>query len=164
LNKKTLHFTDATKQVQNQVGLCLARENIRATVISHWYSGTEESHKVRFSRYAKMLQLLLWDALDQTSGDIVLVIAEQGSSEDYQAALYADLAKTIELFRKRTGPFRKVTIQLRSAQTNQGLQIADFYAGTVRKMWLEIKMGIEADQSAPYKHVKNQIKLESFVD
>ena len=162
LGKKKLHFCDMSSTVQNQVAAQLAQEKITGVINSHWHTGLEETHQILFSRYTRMTQLLLYRALEMTSGDLIVVIAEQGSPETYKTALFEDLQKTVDLFRRRTGTFRKVTFELNSAQSLRGLQIADFYAGAVRKMWLESNTGVETHLCAPYRLVQHQIKLEDY--
>ena len=164
LGKKKMHFADMSGTVQNRVAAQLAQEKITGVINSHWHTGEEETHQILFFRYTRMVQLLLYRALEVTTGDLTVVIAEQGSPETYKAGLLADLDKIVELFRRRTGTFRKVTYELKSAQSQRGLQIADFYAGTVRKMWLESMTGVESHLCAPYKHVQHQIKLEEYFE
>lgn len=159
-----MHFADMSGTVQNQVASQLAHENITGVINSHWHTGEEETHEILFSRYTRMVQLLLYRALELTTGDLTVVIAEQGSPETYKTSLFDDLDKTVELFRRRTGHFRKVTFELKSAQSQRGLQIADFYAGTVRKMWLESMTGVETHLCAPYRHMQHQIKLEDYFE
>jgi hypothetical protein len=164
LGKKKMHFADMSGKVQNQVASQLAQEKISGVINSHWHTDEEETHPTLFPRYTRMVQLLLYRALEMTTGDLTVIIAEQGSPETYKTALFADLEKTVELFRRRTGVFRKVTFELRSAQSLRGLQIADFYAGAVRKMWLESMTGVETHLCVPYRHVQHQIKLEDYFE
>lgn len=164
LGKKKMHFADMSGRVQDQVAGQLAQEKIFGVINAHWHSEKEETHQVLFSRYTRMVQLLLYRALEMTSGDLTVIIAEQGSPESYRTALFADLAKTVDLFRRRTGTFRKVSFELKSAQSQRGLQIADFYAGAVRKMWLETMTGVESHLCKPYRHIQHQIKLEDFFE
>jgi len=164
LGKKKMHFADMTGDVQNIVAGQLAQENIVGVINSHWHTNEEEKHYTLFSRYTRMVQILLYKALERTEGDLTVVIAEQGSPDTYRAALFADLDKTVELYKQRTGKYRKVTYELKSAQTHRGLQLADFYAGTVRKMWLESKSGVETHLCSPYKHVQHQIQLEDYFE
>lgn len=164
LGKKKLHFADMSGTVQNQVASQLAEEKITGVINSHWHTCEEETHQVLFARYTRMAQLLLYRALEMTTDDLTVIIAEQGSPETYKTALFADLEKTVELFRRRTGTFRKVNFELKSAQSLRGLQIADFYAGAVRKMWLESMTGVETHLCAPYRHVQHQIKLEEYFE
>ena len=164
LNKKKLHFTDMQEPTQNLVASHLAKEKISGVINSHWHSNASETHQELFSRYTKMVQLLLYKGLEMTSGDLQIVIAEQGSPDTYKGKLFGDLGKTVELYRRRTGAYRSVGFELKSAQTVRGLQIADFYAGTVRKMWLEGLQGLESKASAPYRHVEHQIRLENYID
>jgi hypothetical protein len=164
LGKKKMHFADMTGDVQNVVATQLAQENIAGVINSHWHTGKEESHQTLFSRYTRMVQILLYKALGVTKGDLKVVIAEQGSPATYRVAFFADLDKTVELYRQRTGTYRKVTYELKSAQTHRGLQLADFYAGTVRKMWLESKSGVETRLCTPYRHVEHQISLEDYCE
>ncbi len=164
LGKKKLHFADMSGTVQNQVAAQLAQEKISGVINSHWHTRQEEPHQVLFSRYTRMTQLLIYRALEMTIGDLTVVIAEQGSPETYKAGLFADLEKTVDLYYRRTGIFRKVTFELKSAQSHRGLQIADFYAGAVRKMWLESITGVETQLCAPYRLVQHQIKLEDYFE
>lgn len=164
LGKKKMHFADMREEVQNQVATQLAQEKIAGVINSHWHTGAEEAHQILFSRYTRMVQLLIYRALEMTIGPLTVVIAEQGSPETYKSALFADLEKTVELFRRRTGSFRKVDFELDSAQTLRGLQIADFYAGAVRKMWLESMTGTDTHLCAPYRHIQHQVKLEDYFE
>lgn len=164
LGKKKMHFADMTSEVQNQVASQLAKENIVGVINSHWHTASEETHHTLFSRYTTMVQILLLKALELTEGDLTVVIAEQGSPETYKTAFFADLSKVVTLYRQRTGIYRKVAFELKSAQTHRGLQIADFYAGTVRKMWLESRTGVEPHLCAPYKHVEHQLQLEDYFE
>jgi hypothetical protein len=45
-----------------------------------------------------------------------------------------------------------------------GLQIADFYAGAVRKMFLDSVNGLESNLSSPYDRLQHQISLEDYID
>lgn len=164
LGKKILHFTDMQESTQNHVASQLATQKISAVINSHWHIYGSETHQESFSRYTRMVQLLLYQGLEMTSGDFHLIIAEQGSPESYQAKLFADLGKTVSLHKKRTGNYRNVRFELKSAQTVRGLQLADFYAGTVRKMWLEGLQGFEANNSMPFRHLEHQITLKTYID
>jgi hypothetical protein len=164
LGKKKLHFADMQEATQIKVARHLAQEKLCGVINSHWHSSESETHQILFSRYTMMIQLLLYKGLELTSGDLQLVIAEQGSPEIYKGKLFADLDKTVELYRRRTGVYRKVGFELNSAQIVRGLQLADFYAGTVRKMWLEGLQGREAKASAPYRQIEHQITLADYID
>jgi hypothetical protein len=164
LNRKKLHFADMPDSVQNLVARQLADEKISGVLNSHWHNSDVESHQVLFARYTKMLQLLVYRALEMTDGPLTVIIAEQGSPETYKSQLFADLQKTVETFRKRKNTFRTATFELRSAQSLRGLQLADFYAGTVRKMWLESATGIESRVCSPYRYIEHQIRLEDYID
>jgi hypothetical protein len=164
LNRKQMHFADMPDSTQNQVARHLAAAKISAVINSHWHSGEDETHQILFTRYTKMVQLLIYRALEATTGDLTVIIAEQGSPESYRTIFFSDLQKTVDLYRRRSGQFRAVDFDLKSTKTVRGLQLADFYAGTVRKMWLESSNGAETHVCTPYRHVQNQITLENYID
>ncbi len=66
--------------------------------------------------------------------------------------------------RRKRNAFRQVGYQLKPAHLVCGLQLADFYAGTVRKMFIDGLHGVESHLSSPYDHVRHQISLEDFID
>lgn len=83
----------------------------------------------------------------------------------FLAVLVTDVHKAAELFSKRNkNAFRAVDYQLRPAHTVCGLQIADFYAGAVRKMFLDSVNGLESNLSSPYDRLQHQISLEDYID
>jgi hypothetical protein len=165
LSKKNLHFADMPNNIQNQVASHLAQERIAAVINSHWHNDKNEPYKVIFGRYTKMVQLLLYRALELTTGNMKLIIAQQGGWETYGKEFLAEVGKATDLFSKRNKKvFRNVGYQLKSAQSVCGLQLADFYAGAVRKMFLDMLNGMDAHLSNPYKQVRHQIRLEEFID
>jgi hypothetical protein len=164
LNKKNLHFADMQEGAQVTVANHLAQEKICGVVSSHFHIAESERHEDLFSRYTRMLQLVLYKGLELTSGPFELVIAEQGSPETYKTRLFGDLDDTVFLFRSRSGQYRDVNYHLKSARTMRGLQLADFYAGTVRKMWIEGLNGQEARMSAPYSQLTHQLTLEDYCE
>jgi hypothetical protein len=164
LGSKKLHFADMPDATQTQVARHLAHESITAVINSHWHSNEEEPHGTIFGRYTKMVQLLLYRALEITAGEMRVVIAQQGGWETYEDAFLAEIRKSAELFSKRRQIFRAVEFQLKPARTVCGLQLADFYAGTVRKMLLDSLDALEPDLSRPYDQVRHQISLEDFID
>lgn len=165
LSQKKLHFADMSNETQNQVARIISKEKISGVINCHWHAVKEEVHQVRFNRYVKMLQSLLFKALEITSGDLVVVIAEQGSPDSYRNELFSELRKIVDEFHRRFGVFRHVEFELKSANNVRGLQLADFYAGTVRKMWLESSgQGVEVKACNPYCHLEHQITLTHFLD
>lgn len=164
LAAKKLHFTDMPTHIQNQVANQLAGERISAVINSHWHNMSEEAHSMSFGRYTKMVQLLLYRALEMTNGEMNVVIAQQGGWETYEKPFLSEVHKATELFSKRNQTFRSVAYKLKPAHTVCGLQLADFYAGTVRKMFLNSLTGLETHLSTPYDRVKHQISLEDFID
>lgn len=164
LDRKVLHFTDMPDPVQNQVARQLAKEKISGVINSHWHSADTETHQILFTIYTKMLQLLVYRALEMTTGKLTVIIAEQGSPETYKAQLFSELQRTVEVFQKRKSVFRPVQFELRSAQSLRGLQIADFYAGAVRKMLIESATGVDNNLCSPYQYVQHQINLEDYID
>jgi hypothetical protein len=164
LGAKKLHFTDMPDHIQNQVASQLAQERISAVINSHWHSADEEAHGTTFGRYTKMVQLLLYRALELTTGEMKVIIAQQGGWETYEKPFLAEVHKAAELFSKRKHVFRAVDYDLKQAHTVGGLQLADFYAGTVRKMFLDTLAGLETHLSSPYDRVQHQISLEDFID
>ena len=164
LGGKKLHFADMPDHVQNQVANQLASERVTAVINSHWHTMDEEAHSTSFGRYTKMVQLLLYRALELTTGEMKVIIAQQGGWETYEKPFLAEIHKAIELFSKRKHEFRAVDYQLKPAHTVCGLQLADFYAGTVRKMFLDSLDGLDTHLSSPYDLVQHQISLEDFID
>lgn len=165
LGHKKLHFTDMPDHVQNQVASHLAQESIAAVINSHWHNLEEEPHSAVFGRYTRMVQLLLYRALELTNGEMKVIIAQQGGWETYEDSFLAEVRKAAELFSVRNKHvFRAVDYQLKPAHTVCGLQLADFYAGAVRKMLLESLTGRASHLSSPYDRVQHQIRLEDFID
>ena len=165
LGSKKLHFTDMPDHIQNQVATHLAGEQITAVINSHWHNTDEEAHGTSFGRCTKMVQHLLYRALELTTGEMKIIIAQQGGWETYEKSFLAEVRKSPELFSKRHNHvFRAVDYQLKPAHTVCGLQLADFYAGTVRKMFLDSLDGLETHLSSPYDRVLHQISLEDFID
>jgi len=142
----------------------LACERIAAVITSYWHTGEVESHIAIFGRYTRMVQLLLYRALELTTGEMRVVIAQQGGWETYKTPFLTEVGHAASLFSKRNKhAFRAVHCELKSAQSVRGLQLADFYAGTVRKMYLEHLAGLESSLSCPYDLVQHQMRLEDFV-
>lgn len=83
------------------------------------------------------------------------MIAQQGGWETYRMNFLFDLAKAVDLFCKRKKVHRAVSYELKSAHLSSGLQLADFYAGTVRKMLLGSMTGLTADCCTPYDQVQH---------
>lgn len=165
LSKKKLHFCDMPDDIQNKVARHLASEPICAVINSHWHNSKDEPHEVIFGRYTKMVQLLVYRALELTSGKLTVVIAQQGGWETYENSFLGNVRRTAELFSKRNkSVFRYVEYHLEPAQTVYGLQLADFYAGTVRKMFLDSLEGLESHLSSPYDQVKHQIIWENYIE
>jgi Protein of unknown function (DUF3800) len=164
LATKKLHFTDMPTHIQNQVATHLASERISAVINSHWHTMDEETHGTSFGRYTKMVQLLLYKALEMTTGEMNVIIAQQGGWETYEKSFLSEVDKATELFSKRNKQFRSVNYELKPAHSVCGLQLADFYAGTVRKMYLDSLAGLEVHLSSPYDLVQHQISLEDFID
>jgi hypothetical protein len=74
-------------------------------------------------------------------------------------------SKVAELYSKRNKHvFRAISYELKPAQSVGGLQLADFYAGCVRKMFMDSLDGLEAHSSNPYNQLRHQIRLEDFID
>ncbi|MFA6555280.1 MAG: hypothetical protein WCT03_02570 [Candidatus Obscuribacterales bacterium] len=164
LAQKKLHFVDMSTATQNIIASHLAGEKIQGVINSHWHTGSEESHEIVFGRYTKMVQLLIYRALELTQGPLSVTIAQQGGFETYEKAFLDDLNKVVETFEKREKTFRAVDFSLKSAQTNRGLQLADFYAGSVRKMLLDTLDGLTPNSSSPYNQIQHQIRLEDYID
>ncbi|MCA9801756.1 MAG: DUF3800 domain-containing protein [Cyanobacteria bacterium HKST-UBA02] len=165
LTRKKLHFTDMRDDDQSLVAGLLAQEKIAAVINSHLHTREDEPHSVLFGRYTKMVQLLLYRALELTNGEMRVIIAQQGGFETYEDGFLSDVNKAAELFSKRNKKvFRVIEYQLRPAHSVCGLQLADFYAGTVRKMLIDSMNGIEAELSSPFDLVQHQINLEDFID
>lgn len=164
LGSKKLHFTDMADHTQIAIASQLAEERISAVINSHWHNTDDEAHGTVFARYTKMVQLLLFRALELTTGEIKVIIAQQGGWETYEKPFIADVRKAAELYSKRHHTFRTVDYELKPANTVSGLQLADFYAGTVRKMFLDSLAGLETHLSSPYAQVHHQIRLEDFID
>lgn len=165
LSKKTLHFFDMPGTVQTSVAKYLAQEQIAALIYCHWHNSDDEPHEVIFNRYTQMVRLLVYRALEITTGKMTVVIAQQGGWETYERHFFAEVDKAAKLFSDRNkNVFRTVDYQLKPAQSVCGLQLADFYAGTVRKMYLDTHSGLKADLSSPYDQVQHQITLENFID
>ncbi|MDP3507585.1 MAG: DUF3800 domain-containing protein [Candidatus Melainabacteria bacterium] len=162
--QKKLHFVDMSTTIQSRIASHLAGEQIQGIVNSHWHTGAEENHEIVFGRYTKMVQLLIYRALEQTLGPPSVTIAQQGGFETYEKAFLADLFKVVESFHKREKIYRSVDFTLKSAQTNRGLQLADFYAGSVRKMLLDSLEGLTSDSSSPYSQIQHQIRLDDYID
>lgn len=162
--QKKLHFVDMSYATQSLIASHLAGEKIQGIINSHWHTGTAENHEIVFGRYTKMVQLLIYRALEQTIGPLSVTIAQQGGFETYERAFLADLFKVVESFHKREKSYRAVEFCLKSAQTNRGLQLADFYAGSVRKMLLDSLDGLTANLSCPYNQIQHQIRLEDYID
>jgi hypothetical protein len=164
LAAKKLHFTDMPSHIQNKVATHLASEQISAVINSHWHNTNEEGHGTSFARYTKMVQLLLYKALEMTTGEMNVIIAQQGGWETYEKSFLSEVNKATELFSRRNKQFRSVSYELKPAHSVCGLQLADFYAGTVRKMFLDSLAGLEIHLSSPYDLVQHQISLEDFID
>jgi hypothetical protein len=164
LGAKKLHFTDMPDFIQNQVASQLADERITAVISSHWHNTDEEAYGTSFRRYTKMVQLLLYRALELTTGEMKVIIAQQGGWETYEKPFLIEVRKAAELYSKRHHSFRAVDYQLKPAHSLCGLQLADFYAGTVRKMFLDSLSGLETHLSSPYDRVQHQIILEDLID
>lgn len=164
LGSKKLHFADMPDDVQTQVARQLAGERIVAVINSHWHSSEGEPHEIVFGRHTKMVQLLMYRALELTDGGIEVIIAQRGGWEIYKDSFLAEVRKGAEAFSKRKHVFRTVGYELKPAHTVCGLQLADFYAGAVRKMFLDSLDGLDFELSSPYDQVKHQISLEEFID
>jgi hypothetical protein len=164
LAQKKLHFTDMSDEDRIVVASQLAGDNVSAVINSHFHVVEDEPYEVFFARYTHMVKLLLYKGLEFSDGELILTIAQQGGWETYRTAFLGDVRKVVDLYIKRSGTFRTVDMELRSAQTSQGLQLADFYAGAVRKMYLDgLNHGLNPDQSGPYERVKHQISLEDYI-
>jgi hypothetical protein len=164
LGKKKLHFTDMSDAMQNQIANQLAQEKIGAVINAHWHNGDEERYEVIFARYTKMIRRLLYRGLELTNGELNLVIAQQGGWETYQTEFISDISKAVEEFRKRKKIYRSVIYELQSAELNRGLQLADFYAGTVRKMYLSTFDGVKPEVCSPYNQVQHQITIDDYLE
>jgi hypothetical protein len=165
MGSKKLHFADMPDHIRNQVANHLAQEKITAVVSSHWHNSEDTPHGTIFGRYTKMVQLLLYRALELTTGDVRVTIAQQGGWETYEEPFLAQVCKSAELLSKRNKHvFRVVDYQLKPAQSVCGLQLSDFYAGTVRKMFLDSLTDVVSHLSSPYSQVQHQISLEDFTD
>jgi hypothetical protein len=165
LSKKKLHFSDMPDDIQIVVARHLAQEQILSVINFYWHNGEDEPHEVIFGRYTRMVQLLLYRALELTTGELRVVIAQQGGWETYETPFLAEIEKSAKLFSKRNKQvFRQIDYELKPAQSVCGLQLADFYAGTVRKMFIDSLTGLEGHLSSPYSQVQHQISLEDFID
>jgi hypothetical protein len=164
LFKKNLHFADMSAADKNLTAGILAQEKISAVINSHWHSCAPDPYERLFNRYCKMVQLLLYRALDLTDGDLSVIIAQQGGWETYEQGFFADMRKSVKLFSQRNSEYRNVEFKLKSAQQVRGLQLADFYAGSARKMLLDSLIGLEPSSSSPYHQLEHQIRWEEFID
>lgn len=163
LMKKNLHFVDMSESEQSRAAKILAKEKIAAVINSHWHSGEDEPYEVIFGRYTRMVQNILYKGLEFTSGDLNLVIAQQGGWETYEHNFLEEVGKAVLLFRQRQKAYRKVDMQLKPAHQIRGLQLADFYAGSGRKMLLERLDGSEG-ASSPYDQVEHQVRWQDYLD
>jgi hypothetical protein len=142
----------------------LAKEKITVVIALHWHSGEDEPHEVVFARYTKLVELLLYTALDLTSGKMTLVIAKQGGWETYAETFLAELRNCAELFCRRKKLYRSIDYELRSAQQVRGLQLADFYAGAGRKFLLDSLSDSGFRSRNPFDRIEHQILWADYVD
>ncbi len=165
LSKKQLHFADMSEQHRNSVARQLSRESINAVITSYWHQSDRDAHDVIFAHYTRMTQILIYRVLELTTGKLVIIVAQQGGWENYQQSFITKIKQAAELYSKRNqNVFRKVEYYVKPANTVPGLQLADFYAGAVRKMFLDCLNGLESHLSDPYRQIQHQIALENYID
>ncbi len=127
-----LHYCDMGAEDRTKVAKLLEVEKIHCYASYHYHEG-EKKHEERFQIYTEMLKSCIRRCLvDYESLEIVL--AAQGGANSYRADLLRDL-EDIEDEMRQKRLYRKVRYDMKT-NANSGIQIADFYAGTVRDYFI----------------------------
>jgi len=123
-----LHYADMSSEQKRTVGARLGQAKI--TVYSaHHFHADEKTYDERFAIYTELVKICVQKALSEHT-ELVISIAKQGGWQKYENDFCAVLRNIAEEF-CRAGDYRRATFQLLSA-VKPGIQLADFYVGTVR--------------------------------
>ena len=150
-----LHYADMNDKNQNQrlsAGEILAKQSIQCFASCFYHDGTEKSHEQRFEIYTSLIKICLKDALDFHQ-HLDVTIAQQGNWESYEGPLTNQLDAIVAEQSARLG-FRKASFGFESA-AKPGIQIADFYAGSIRGHLLKHK---DSSLGASFELIEHQVR------
>ncbi len=149
--KHRLHFSDMSNQDKLTVGGYFRQANIACYASCYWHKGGVKNHETRFAIYKALVKLCLCRALEDHK-DLIVAVAKQGGWQSYKHSFLGEL-KEIPEFVRKDDTFCKAKFELASA-ANPGVQIADFYAGTIRHF---LKSGQIIKCAPAYDLIKHQI-------
>jgi hypothetical protein len=148
-----LHFTDLSEAQKIAVGKRLAKANVTVFSAHYWYVSTTMSHGGRFSIYKDLVKMVINSAF-KMHDDVQFGIGKQGGWQKYEREFLAELKRIPKEFNSN-GNYRKGEFALLSA-AKPGIQLADFYVGTVRDYHLGFLM--------PHEYIKQQILCYQIYD
>lgn len=123
-----LHFADMSDQQKRIVSSRLAQAKATVFTAHHWHEG-DKTHQERFEIYTELVKMCTRKAFE-SHRELVIGIAKQGGWQKYESDFCSVLRMVPDEF-SREGIYRKANFELLSA-VRPGVQLADFYAGTVR--------------------------------
>jgi len=138
-----LHFTDMTIEQRQIVAECLAKAKV-TVFTAHHHHKTDKTHPERFAIYTELVKICLNSAFTEHK-ELVVGIGKQGGWQKYEPEFIAKLRKVPENY----GEFREASFDLLSA-ARPGIQLADFYVGTVRASVMD-------ERSFIYDFVQEQV-------
>lgn len=157
LSARDLHFCRMSEAFIEQTAIILKDEPIQAFVTYRYHDEEPDSFGRLMQHYKTMVKQVIYQALEHTSEDLEIVLGDMGQKRKFEKDLCAEIESVAELFSARhNGVFRKVSCSIASARV-KGIQLADFYTGSTRRMILQLGREREAGTSAPFNHLDKQI-------
>ncbi len=126
-----LHFTELNDDQKRTVASRLAKAKLSIFTASYFHEPTPKNHDARFAIYTEVVKMTIRDTLEDHK-ELVIAIGKQGGWQKYERDFRAQLRPLVEEL-TRSGNYRKADFILLPA-TKPGIQIADFYVGTIRDL------------------------------
>jgi hypothetical protein len=157
LTATDLHFCKMSEQFIEKTASVLKHESIQAFVSYRYHDSETENFSGMIWHYTAMARQVIYQALEQNEQEIEIMLGSMGQKKKFENSLCSEIASVTDLFSKRNrGAFRKVSCSIASANI-KGIQLADFYAGSTRRMILALDGNQEPENSSPFEHLEKQI-------